>query len=378
MAEPTHLFSDDYPLSRERFRGRLAEIRPRWPQSRLHSHSVGGDPSLTIDWIEAPAVRTRDHLFMLTTGEHGVEGYVGSAMLQLFLDEFVGRLDPHHTGLLLVHAINPWGMHNRRRTNAANVDLNRSFVSQPSALDSGINPGYDRFDSILNPQRPLRSLASSQLSLLLGMGLNLLRMGSAALRAVILQGQYRYPRGLYYGGQAIQEETRQLIDLYRQTSAPYDHVVHIDMHTGYGPRDQMTVVNSSQETRSSRDLERLFGYPRVVKATLDEFYPMRGDMVDFLYALFREECRNKRLYATAFEFGTLGDTLAGQIRDLRTMIWENQVYHYGTPRPGIRQRVQRDFLALYAPHEAAWRAKAVFDARQAFEGMLRVEGLVPA
>lgn len=378
MSDPSALFPEDYSASRARFRATLDRLRARWPSAQPRTYPIAGDESLTIDWIEAPPTDQNSLLFVLTTGEHGIEGYVGSAMLQLFIEEISGRLEARHTGLLLVHAINPWGMHNRRRTNAANVDLNRSFVSQLSALDPALNPGYARLDPILNPPRPLRNLPLSQLAVLRSMVVHLLRMGPASLRAVILQGQYRYPRGLYYGGQTLQEETRQLISLYRQTPTPYDHVVQIDIHTGAGPRDQMTLVNSSMETRSSRDLERLFAYPRVVKATLDEFYPMRGDMIDFVYGLFRDEFPAKRLFATAFEFGTLGESLAGQIRDLRTMIWENQIFQFGAPSPSIRRRVLRDFLGLYAPHEAAWRAKALSDARQAFEGILRAEGFLAA
>ncbi len=99
------------------------------------------------------------------------------------------------------------------------------------------------------------------------------------------------------------------MDLYRQALQAYDQILHLDMHTGYGPRYQMSLVNSVLETTTSQEFVQKFDYPLVVAANREEFYAIRGDMIDYVYALRNGEFPGKKLYATSFEFGTLGDRL---------------------------------------------------------------------
>jgi predicted deacylase len=378
VAHISTLFPQSYEESRARFRQNLRRVQRLWPDARLECYPLGGDEDLTIDWIQAQGLERREKLLMFTTGEHGIEGYVGSAMLQLFLEEFLPRLEPIRTsaGLLLVHAINPWGMKHRRRTNGENVDLNRNFAWGPKALDTSANPDYGRLAAALNPQGPIRSLFWSDLSFFLKLLRHVASLGLQRFRRATLLGQYRFPRGIFYGGESLQEETRVLMDLYRNHIRGYEQVVHFDMHTGYGPRYQMSVVNSSLESRDSEELARRFSYPLVVKADASEFYAMQGDMIDYVYALVREELPEVRLYATSFEFGTLGDSLPAALRSLRAMVLENQMHWFGAASQNVRRRVEQEFRELYAPQEERWRAVAVADARRAFEGILRAEGFL--
>jgi hypothetical protein len=145
------------------------------------------------------------------------------------------------------------------------------------------------------------------------------------------------------------------------------------MHTGYGPRDQMTLVNSCHEKMTSEEAVRRYGYPRVAAATAQEFYAIQGDMIDYLYTVMREEFPGKRFYATTFEFGTFGESLWDNIRELRTMIFENRAYWFGA-RPSARVWLGHEFDELFYPTEPSWFEKAQADARQAFEGILKAEG----
>lgn len=373
-SESMGFFPGSYEASRSRFRAQLAVVQARWPKAELHHHTLAEHPDLSIDWIQAYANQKPDKLFMLTTGQHGAEGFVGAAMLQLFIEEYLPRLNPDDTGLLLVHAINPWGMKHFRRVNPHNVDLNRNFVWDETDLNPAANPDYRLLNTFLNPTATLRSLALSKASFFFKLIKTLISPGQATLRAAMLMGQYAHPEGVYYGGEELQEETRVMMQLYRQAIRQYDHIVHLDMHTGYGPRFQMSLVNSPLEKRSARDLARDFGYPPVVAATPDAFYTMHGDMIDWMYRLIGQEHPGKHLYAAAFEFGTLGDSLMASIRSMRAIIAENRVYWHGAAGERIRQKVRQDFRALFSPHEADWREKALADARRAFEGILAVEG----
>ena len=196
------------------------------------------------------------------------------------------------------------------------------------------------------------------------------------LRRAALLGQYRHPQGIYYGGSALQPETREMIELYRALLASYLHLVQVDVHTGYGPRMQMTVVCSPLEPAEPAVLASRCGYPSVVKGDSDEFYAMQGDMIDGVYSL-AAEMPGRRLFAASFEFGTLGDSLLAGMRSLRALVWENQAYWHGAA-PAIKAIVAREFGELFCPTEPAWRAKAQADARQALGGILRAEGLTGA
>jgi hypothetical protein len=365
------LFPESYEASRTRFRQDLDLVQRGWPNARLGSHPLNGDQDLTIDWVDADGFETRERLMVLTTGQHGIEAYVGSAMLQLFVDDLLPRLSPANTGLLLVHAINPWGMKHRRRANHANVDLNRNFVT--SGFDETVNPDYTKVNSLLNPCRTITSLALSDVRFIARLLVAVARLGPQGIECALTLGQYRFPRGLYYGGDSIQEETRAVTDLFRRRFEGFKQIVFLDMHTGYGPRYQMSLVNSSLESRSSQELSQRFSYPLVAKTDADEFFCIQGDMIDYVYTLVHDEFPNTRLYATTFEFGTFGDSLIASFRTLRTLILENQLHWFGARGQAIRERIERAFQEMYVPDEQEWREKAVADARQAFEGILRAE-----
>ena len=83
-----------------------------------------------------------------------------------------------------------------------------------------------------------------------------------------------------------------------------------------------------------------------------------------------------RLYSTSFEFGTYGDSLLADLRDLRTMIFENRMYWNGVKNNRIREKVSQEFREFFFPAEMKWREKAVADADMAFQGILEAEGLL--
>jgi hypothetical protein len=373
MEDILSLFPETYEASRERFRHNLAAIQKEWPNAKLSHHRIEGDEDLTIDWIHSDALEKNEKVLIFTTGEHGIEGYVGSAMQQRFIEKLLPRLDPRTTGLLLLHAINPWGMKHHRRVNANNVDLNRNFLWN-EAFDPAFNPDYDSLNDSLNPGKAIKSLTLSNVIFYANLVRHLIAKGFPALKHTVLVGQYRYPQALYYGGRGYQEETQTLINLYRQAFNAYDQILHLDMHTGYGPRYQMSLVNSVLETKTSQEFEERFDCPLVVAANPEEFYAIHGDMIDYIYAMRQHEFPEKKLYATSFEFGTLGDGLYGMIGSPRAMIFENRLHWHGAVDDQATKQVKHDFEELFNPGVHGWREKAVADADRAFKGILKAEG----
>jgi len=375
MSNILSLFPKTYEASRERFRSNLPVIQKYWPKAKLSNHKIAGDEDLTIDWISSDALETNEKVLILTTAEHGIEGYVGSAMQQRFIDKFLSRLDPRTTGLLLVHSINPWGMKYHRRVNPNNVDLNRTFVYNNS-FDETVNPDYDNLLDLLRADKPFKNLTSSNIGYYLKLAQKVLQMGWPGFKSAYLLGQYRHADGLFYGGEGYQEETQVAIKLYRQAFETYEQILHLDMHTGYGPRYQMSLVNSVHETRTSKEFEEKFNYPLVVAANPEEFYAITGDMIDYIYEMWPQEFPKKKLFATAFEFGTYGDGFKGKAGTPHAMSFENRLYWQGTDDETLATKIKYDFEELFNPAAPDWKEKAVKDADQAFEGILKGEGYI--
>lgn len=368
-------FPATYDESRQRFRDYLPVIKKRWHQAKIEQHRLPGNEDLTIDWISSEATQKTERLLVFTTAEHGIEGYVGSAVLQLFFEDYLDKLDAANTGLLLVHTINPWGMKHARRTNANNVDLNRTFLWQNGSHDPDFNPDYAAIADFLMPTGPIRNLLLDRFSFLAGLVFNFLRLGKRRFNAAPLLGQYRFNKGIYFGGYEPQPESQLVMRLLREAFQQCGHILHLDMHTGWGPRYQMTLIDSQYEPRSSQQVQQDYTYPAVAAATPDEFYAVKGDLIDWVYLLRDNEFPNTRLYATTFEFGTYGDSLWQSIRGLRTMIFENRLYWYGAGNE-IEKQIKYDLRELFEPEAEDWRIKAMADADQALKGILGGEGFI--
>ena len=365
---------ESFEASRANFRLGLAKVQAHWPAAQLHVHALPGEEDLSIDWITAQARRVAEKVLIITAGEHGIEGYPGAAMLQLFMEEYLSRLDPDTTGLLLVHAINPWGMKHHRHTNSSNVDLNRSFVTDFASL-SGSNPDYGLLASLLEPTRPIKVIPW-EMAVFFGQVVTALRRyGMVRLREASLRGQFDHPQGIYYGGQSLQEETGLMMSLFEKTVYGYTKAVVIDMHTGYGPRGKMTLVASTQEKMSSAEMVAKFNIPRVAATTPQEFYSIQGDMIEYLYTLMREKFPSKPFFAATFEFGTLGNSLLATVRSLNAIISENRFHWHGGSESAHRW-VQAEYARQYAPPDADWLALARSDCRMAFEGLLNSYGFL--
>jgi hypothetical protein len=139
-----------YESSRERFRSSLASFSDRWADSHLDSFPLSDDSSLTIDIITANANKQKEKMFILTTGLHGIEGYVGSGILQLFIEEYLPRFNPDTTSVVIVHPINPHGMKYHQRVNKNSIDLNRNFNTMGFEKLKSINPHYESLGFLLN------------------------------------------------------------------------------------------------------------------------------------------------------------------------------------------------------------------------------------
>ena len=351
-----------YPLNYRDAREKFIESATKQHMT-LEKHLL--DEKVGID-IAYRKQEGNEKLIVVSTGLHGIEGYVGNALVDVFFKEFFASLK---SDVYLIHGINPIGMLNYRRVNENNVDLNRNFIEDISK-NSYHNQSYQELDKLLNPSA-FTSMSNFNLNFYFGLIKAIMIKKPAALKEAVLKGQYHNEAGIFFGGDQHEKSTKIVIDLFKALfDKKYRTHVHLDIHTGYGPRYQMSVVNSTQENRTVQELKNAFAYPLIVGLNKDEFYEINGDMIEYLYGLkdsLNPECD---FYGAALEFGTLGDGLLNDIKSLKTMVLENLIQKKsinGTPKSKVEQ-LMKD---LYLPDEEKWKEKCELDFKQILNGVIK-------
>ena len=338
------------------------------------SHPIDESDGLYIDSFYLPSRDTQTNLVVLTTGVHGIEGYIGAAMLDVFFGEIYPTLDHSDTGVLVVANVNPYGMKHLRRYNENNVDLNRNFILDWDTFDRASNQEYPKVDTFLGPTGKIGNALWHEADFYLSLAKTAITEGADTISDALLTGQYEYPEGVYYGGDGDESSTVYLKDVFaRCLESRYENIVHIDIHSGYGPRYNMVIFNSVFETMTEAESVAAFGYGNVIAHDSESFYATTGDTTDFFYRLARQKDTDTALFSTCFEFGTIGDAFFDTILSLHYTVDENRNHWYPTDNATSAQIVHENYMELFYPTETAWREKTVTDFVAATQGVLNAK-----
>ncbi|PYZ96365.1 hypothetical protein CR205_11600 [Alteribacter lacisalsi] len=365
-------FSHTYEESRAGFREKLGEVRKYWPDAGLETYHIGSrEDDNTTDIIAADALEESKDLIIITTGEHGVEGFAGSAFLQLFIEEYLPRINHKTTGIRLVHAVNPWGMRNFRRVTESNIDLNRNYIEDWGEFTGSVEQKYTREKELFVPAEPLENIKSCKEELHA-------RLNEAFSTEELAEfkdtpsGQHEYKTGVFYGGKDWDEPARELKTRYFNWVRDYDHPMHLDIHSGGGPKDELTIIFNEADRRSEARLQEDLSYSNVMKSSTEDIY---GDSNLYLQKALQEEFPDKKTMVCLFEFGTIGESVDDLIFCTRTMINENGLYFQGARKEEVREEVNRDFARLFNPSKEEWRKQVINKGREGLEAVLRSENI---
>lgn len=369
------VFYDEYDDVRAHLMDTVNELKSAGHEVQLSSHAIDEKDGLYIDSLYIPATDKQTNLIVITTGVHGIEGYIGSVMLDVFWKEiYASEINKSNTGVLVVANVNPYGMKYHRRYNENNVDLNRNFILDWNSFDKTVNKDYPKVGSFLGPKETMGNIIGHELSFYGSMIKELIEDGADTISNALLGGQYEAPEGVYYGGNGDEASTTYLKDVFKQTlESEYENIVHIDVHSGYGPRYNMVIFNSVFETMNEAESVALFGYNNVIAHDSEAFYPTTGDTTDFYYRLKEQLGTDNTLFSTCFEFGTIGDSFLDSIISMKYTIEENQNHWNPSSNSITNEIIKERYQELFYPTEKDWREKTVEDFSTACKGVLKAK-----
>ena len=364
-------FYTTYEDVRENLDRRVESLRKKGITVEQSEYAVNAAENLYIDNIYLPASQNKTNLIVLTTGVHGIEGYIGSVMLDVFFEEIYSELDTANTGILIVANVNPYGMKNYRRYNENNVDLNRNFIEDWDSFDRSSNQEYPKVVNFLQPEGKMGNALWHEVGFYLSLAKEAVFTGADTISDALLTGQYEYPTGVYYGGNGDEVSTTYLKGVFADCiDGEYENLIHIDVHSGYGPRYNMVIFNSVQDMTTEAEAIEMFGYEYIIAQDSEEFYVTYGDTTDYFYRLARSKNSDKELYSTCFEFGTIGDSFIDSILSLKYTVDENRQHFYPTTNKITAEVVRQNYMELFYPTEMEWRMKAISDFKKATKGVL--------
>ncbi len=333
------LFSPDYRTARNRFRDAARRAGATLDALSLEARGPLQE-DLTID-IARLGTRAAPRVLLHTSGMHGVEAYAGSAVQLAALANPPAL--PGGCELVLVHALNPYGMAWLRRTNENNVDLNRNFLR----LDErwvGAPALYPHLDPLLNPPSP-----PARDGFRLRLALLALRHGPRAVRQAIAEGQYEYPRGLFFGGKALEPGPRMYLDWLRHNCSQAERLFALDLHTGLGRSGEaMLILEPGTDSTPAPVLARALEKPLIDPAAGQAVFRIRGGMG----AALPQVLPAARIDFVLQEIGTYPT-----LKVLQALREENRCHYYATA--DVRDPTKLALLEALNPVSTTWRRRAV-------------------
>ena len=333
-------FTTDYRAARERF-GAAAHTAG----ARLTTLPVAGlgprGEALAVD-VATLGEDEEDATLLVPSGLHGVEGAIGSAVQTAWLSR--QQAPPIGVRVVLVHALNPWGFAHGRRTDEANIDLNRNFLL-PGESHRGAPPGFADLAALAAPRTPAPAVEAFALRALARVVVH----GLPALRSALSVGQQQHPQGLFFAGHDEAAVTRLVRSHCKDWLGRARRLLHLDLHSGLGRHGgALLLALCAPGSPDEAWLRNTFARATVCaeggkNCVIDEWRGLIGQWLTRGPGARLEHCLSCTL-----EFGTVGPITAFAALRAENRAW----WHSPAHLPAARERLRETF----APSSPAWRA----------------------
>jgi hypothetical protein len=355
MTDLHDAFSSSYAEARDKFLRAAAE-NGLAVESMLHPQKGRDGEDLAID-VTRDGDPNAQHLLILTSGCHGVEGYCGSGVQVAALRDGQWREQAKAQGIavLYVHALNPYGFSHIRRTTHENVDLNRNFQDFSRPLP--VNEAYREVQHLLLPAQWPPSAANSAAIARFAES-----RGQAAYQAAITQGQHEFPQGLFFGGTAPSWSNRSLREVLRAHGQRAARIGWIDIHTGLGPSGVGERIfagrDDDQALRRTRDWWDSDGKTPVT--SIYDGSSSSAFLTGLMWSSIFDECPQAEYTGIALEYGTV--PVMETLEALRAEQWLH--IHPDTP-PQLARQIKQQMKDAFYTETDTWKAQILMQARDA-------------
>ena len=252
---------------------------------------------------------------------------------------------PKDVGIVMIHAINPYGFAHLRRVNEDNVDLNRNFVdhSQPYPR----NPGYEELAEVLAP----KSFSSwSDAAFLSRLQWHRLRGRTDWLREAVTGGQYSHPQGLFYGGNSETWSNKTIRMISDRHLSQAERIVMVDVHTGLGEYGDAEIILNAEETEDACSRAVAIWGPARVRSTAS------GDSVSVhldgtLKLAVPAMLPHVEVTVVGLEFGT-----SPPLKVLRALRAENWLHHHGGNDHPKANAIKAALKRAFYPETDDWKS----------------------
>lgn len=355
---PDCLFKDNYRACRAQFLASaqgVAKLLFQRAEACPAAAPDGTELFTDIVWLGSDGA---SKVLVLISATHGVEGFAGSAVQSDFLNEIsrTGWQPPVDTAVLLIHALNPWGMAWERRCDQDGIDLNRNFIDFEQPLPS--NPGYLALrDILMQEDGALRSEKLQQYAQ---------QHGQIAQEVAISGGQYSDPSGPFFGGIGKSHSRLIIEKLINEFTLGEKQLAVIDLHTGLGPYGYGEIIcDHAPDSTGTRVAQHWYGDAVTLPlAGTSSSVPKLG-LMDYAWHQIMDD---GSCFVT-LEFGTYGtaplfDSILADHRLHAASPIEQaaelaQTAHY----QAVKQQLHRHFC----PADQQWQQMLVWRARQVIQ-----------
>ncbi|MGB3277373.1 MAG: DUF2817 domain-containing protein [Castellaniella sp.] len=362
-AEILGLYPVSYAQARARFLAAAHAVHATVDSQLLSGYADAmGDP-LTLD---AAYLGPKDasRVLVMLAGTHGSEGYAASPLLTAFLPQASRWLEHQgDIGVLLVHAVNPYGFAHVLRTNEHNVDLNRNFIDFSKPVPG--NPEYRTLHALLCPADRSDSGARAARAALDAW---MAEHGQASFFDALFRGQYEVPEGLIYGGTERQWSNRALQALAERFLGQARRIAFVDWHTGLGEYGKPFFLCFNEF--GGPEWERCCAWwGRDAVETRGGFNgAARPRYSGLVFQGMREFCEQAEFAGAVIEFGTTPPdaTIAGLQLD-------NRLRFDAELGDAQRAALLEQAMESFCPQDPQWRLDVMQEglaiARRAFDGL---------
>ena len=353
------LFAGDYRTCRDRFLASVGQA-PRILSRRAEACPAPGPdgdiPYTDIVWLGSDGA---SKVLGLISGTHGAEGFAGSAIQTDFLSEAArtGWQPPADTAVLLIHALNPWGMAWSRRCDQDGIDLNRNFIDFDQPLPA--NPGYLALrDTLMLEHSHDREGQLQRYGAL---------HGQTALEIAVSGGQYSDPTGPFFGGFGKSHARRLIEKLINEFTLGEKQLAVIDLHTGLGPYGYGEIIcDHAPDSAGTRVAHNWYGDAVTLPlAGTSSSVPKLGLMDYGWHAIMDASSCFVTLEFGSYGTGPLFDTILADHR-----LHAAGELDWSSPHcQAVKQQMRRHFC----PPDQQWQEMVLWRARQVIR--LALEGL---